>query len=147
MEYSWERLDTKMIFYVQNLSGYHWILNVAVNPSSMMAHVMSYDQFPLLRENIYGYLYVDPMEKDNRNGTIPKPNRKSHPLLTDDPTANRQLIFLLNYMSRYRDIQRHGKKMINFKALKIGDIWALGGAGPFGVFFTPIFRYFFSSQQ
>ena len=68
-------------------------------------------------------------------GTIPKPNRKSHPLLTDDPTANRQLIFLLNYMSRYRDIQRHGKKMINYKAMKIGDIWTLGGAGPFGGFF------------
>ena len=131
---NWQRLDSKMIFYIQNISGSHWILNVAVNPSSMMAHVMSYDESPLPLENVFGYLYVDPMEV-NRNGTIPKPARKSRPALFDDPTANRQLVFLLNYMSRYRDIALQGQQTIGFKTLTMEDIWVLGGAGPFGAVF------------
>ena len=81
------------------------------------------------RDNImYGYIYIDSMETTQRDGSMRNNG-------SDDPTANRQLIFLLNYLSRYRDRHIYKIKDSNERQLANSKLWYYGSCGPFGRLF------------
>ena len=131
----WRLLNSKMIFYVQNLNQNHWVLHVAVNPAAMMAQLTPCETATALQGNLYGYLYIDPMELQYRNGTAPSGSLSDH-----NPIANAPLVFLLNFLSRYRDAQINGSPQVDPKLMHSHHLWAMGGFGPFG-------RVFLSSNE
>ena len=133
---NWRALDSKMIFYVTNIAEQHWVLQVAVNPSEMISKVTRY-KFPEEHEGLlYGYMYIDPFEQNYRDGTIPEDKLDGVRIPLDDPTANRELIFVLNYLSYYRDIHLHKRQDFYSYDKQLERIWAIGCKGPFGrVFF------------
>ena len=116
-----------MIFFIQNIRDQHWVLLVAVNPGIMMSRISLAALEPPLNEAVYGYIYIDPMETTNRNGTIPKGRRT----VLDDPTRNKELIFLLNCLARFRDMELQGDSMSEPEHT-FENVWCMGAVGPFG---------------
>ena len=119
-----------MLFYVQNLENEHWALQVAVNPMEMIRRVTTSNVPQGQDRLIHGYFYIDPMDKANRDGKIP--SRKN---LKDSKLRNCELIFLLNYMSRYRDMHAHNLLDNYMYQDSLEYLWAMGSIGPFGMVF------------
>jgi hypothetical protein len=97
----WRSLDSFMIFYVQNIGNYHWVLDIAVNPYCMLSMITSETTKGL--KTIYGFMRIDPLEDKFWDRTIPS----SVNFPQDSPVHVCSLIFLLNYMSRYRNLFIH----------------------------------------
>ena len=126
-KHNWKSLQSFMIFFIQNIRDLHWVLLVAVNPGIMMSRISEASLEPPDNEGIYGYIYIDPMETTNRNGTIPK----SRHTVLDDPTKNKELIFLLNCMARFRDMELPGNSFYE-PDHTFENVWCMGAVGPFG---------------
>ena len=122
---NWQCLECNMIFYIQNIKNEHWILEVAVNPCHMITRVMGVEFGNSVDDVLYGYMYVDSMETIQRNGSM-------HSDGTDNPTANRELIFLLNYLSRYRDRSIYNLTEISTTEDLLKRTMYYGMSGPFG---------------
>jgi hypothetical protein len=56
----WRSLDSFMIFYVQNIGNYHWVLDIAVNPYCMLPMITSETTKGF--KTIYGFMRMDPLE-------------------------------------------------------------------------------------
>jgi hypothetical protein len=117
-----------MFFYVRNIGNYHWVLDVAVNPSHLVALASGKQLEEPMLSLLYGFLHVDPFDVSHRDGTIP--TKSGYP--KDSPLHVQEMTFLLNCMSRYRDQHIHGK-LDTFEHLDTLEcIFAFGAAGPFG---------------
>ena len=84
---NWQRLDCFMIFYIRNIERFHWVLNVAVNPAEMIAAALDINLHENKKRPIYGHIYIDSLNGQEGRGCAVS------------ETENRELIFLLNYMS------------------------------------------------
>ena len=115
------------IFYIQHVKNYHWVLQVAVNPWCMLSHVTNYALPEEINHLPYGFLYMDPMEKHYRDGSMPDQKSKTG---AEDISQNRELIFLLNWLSFYRDMHCHDCQ--SFVETDEAYIMARGLSGPFG---------------
>ena len=129
-KHNFAALSSFMLFYVQNLDNEHWALQVAVNPMEMIRRVTT-SNVPQGQDHlIHGYFYIDPMDKANRDGNIP--SRKN---LKDSKLRNCELIFLLNFMSRYQDMHAHNLLDNYMYQDSLEYLWAMGSIGPFGMVF------------
>jgi hypothetical protein len=129
---NWKCLDSFMIFYVKNVGNYHWVLDVAVNPFRMISILTSADIDHHEKSLLYGFLHIDPLDQEKRDGSIPA---SSDGIPNDSPLHVKEMIFLLNCMSRYRDMHIHGL-LADFEPVLTAEyLLALGCAGPFGRIF------------
>jgi hypothetical protein len=92
---------------------------------------------------LYGFLLIDPLDQEKRDGSIPA---SSDGIQTDSPLHVREMIFLLNCMSCYCDMHFHGL-LADFKPVLTAEyLLALGCAGPFAYLsrlgFTALFLSF-----
>ena len=148
---NWQALGSKVIFYVRNVDEMHWNIQLVLNPSVMVAEVTKYE-FPESHRNLlYGFMYIDPEESNYRDGTIPNRKFVGKPKLeTDDPTSNRDIVFILNYLSYYRDMHLHKQENIFKPEVRLQQIWRIGSKGPFGRVFleheTDLFKTYNSIQ-
>ena len=82
---------------------------------------------------IFGILHIDPLDDPGRDGTIRGDSSKPQ----DSPLHAREIIFLLNCLSRYRDLNIHGLLTQDFvPTLSIEWIMFMGAVGPFGKVFA-----------
>ena len=95
----------------------------------MIANVCGHDITGPCSDAIHGWMHVDPMEQRNRDGTIPKNSK----FPTDSIYNMRDMLFLLNMMSRYRDLAIHGLlDSFDPKTKGLNEFMAMGFVGPFG---------------
>ena len=131
---NWKNLDCFMIFFPRQKSLDHWVLDIAINPFALIALVCGYEIPGQCSNSIYGWMHVDPMEQKARDGTIPKYNT----LPVDSIHNMRDMLFLLNMMSRYRDMAIHGLlDAFDPKKKRLEDFMAMGLVGPFGRLTSP----------
>ena len=78
---------------------------MAVNPYQVVANACGKALGSSWDAQVYGFLRVDPLEGNStRDGTIPASNG----IPKDSVLHFREMIFLLNCMSRYRDLHLYG---------------------------------------
>jgi hypothetical protein len=115
---------------IWNIGNFHWVLDIAVNPVCMLSIVTS-AQTDESRRN-YGFMHVDPLESQFWDSTIPA----SAKFLKDSQLHVRSLVFLLNYMSRYRNLFIHDLIDEYVPLHTIEYIWVMRAARPFGCIFA-----------
>jgi hypothetical protein len=127
----WRHLQCFMLFLAENPNGNHWVLNVAVNPGQLLRFISNYDTTTggskinssnAKGEEYYGWFHVDPLEIET---ALPKSGH---------------LIFLLNYMSYYRDIY-HTTENKTVPELRRNYIWLRGSVGPYGTLVRKVRRH------
>jgi hypothetical protein len=109
-------LYKRFIFYIENIGGRHWILHVAVNPFATLTGFLYPNEAVEFEHGVFTY---DPFGKQRELG------------------CERQLIFLLNAMSYYRDLAIHGILSQATAPSTWEQIWIMGGRGPFGCYTDP----------
>jgi hypothetical protein len=116
-----------MIFYVQNIGNYHWVLDIAVNPYCMLLMITSATTKE--SQKMYGFMRIDPLEDKFCEGTIPS---LSVYFPQDSQLHVRNLVFLLNFMSCYRDLCIHDLLEDYVPVYTTDYFWVMGTAEPFG---------------
>jgi hypothetical protein len=129
---NWQKLDSFMLFFVKNVGNYHWVLDVAVNPFRMISVVTGATLGECGDSLLYGFMHIDPLESDHRDGTISASGKTPN----GSPMHVSKMIFLLNCMSRYRDLKIHGLLETFEPIQSIEYLFAMGCSGPFGRVFT-----------
>ena len=131
---NWRHLDCFMFYFVRNIGRQHFNLDIAVNPYRLLSKVAGGDSVlnEEARTAIYGLMHIDPLLDPNRDGTIPHTSQVPQ----DSPLHCREIIFLMNCLSRYRDLNIHGLLSDDFvPTFSIEWIMSLGAVGPFGKVF------------
>ena len=107
-------LEKRFILCFENVTESHWIAHVYVNPFAVIAQLHNPGSEMEFQHGVINY---DPLHEEPEAG------------------SERQLLFLLNCLSHYSDIEAHGmlRKLDAPKTWK--DIWTLGGRGPYGCYF------------
>ena len=110
---NYTQLHKRFIFYIENMAGAHWILHVAINPFAALSGLLFPDEEPVFEHGFFTY---------NTSWYL---------------GCERQLIFMLNAMSYYRDLAMHGLLEEAKPAEDWEQLWLIGGRGPFGFYLHP----------
>jgi hypothetical protein len=122
---NYDVLYKRFIFYYENVKNNHWIVHVFINPFAALDRVLHPKADP---EFEYGYFTYDSFQSE-----LDEDDQPHH----YDQGCSRQLVFLLNLLSYYRDLAVHGL-LEQSKPLETWEaIWGIGGRGPFGCYLHP----------